>query len=171
MRLGFFAEFDCNECCLSPINVKRESYKTMKYIVNSLKYVAAIALLALPVGCASEQQNKQDLAVAAGFKLITPKDANQASILKSLPDDKVTPINYKGKTLYVLPDKGNNQAYVGRAQEYQAYQQLRLAQHLNNQNLEAAQLNREAASWDAWGGWGVGWGGWGGWGGAGWGWR
>ena len=140
----------------------------MKYIVNPLKYVAAIALLALAVGCASEQQNKQDLAVAAGFKLITPKDANQASILKSLPDDKVTPINYKGKTLYVLPDKGNNQAYVGRAQEYQAYQQLRLAQHQSNQDLEAAKWDAAAASmndWGAWGGWGVGWGGWagGGW--------
>ena len=144
----------------------------MKYIVNSLKYVAAIALLALAVGCASEQHNKQDLAVAAGFKLITPKDANQASILKSLPDDKVTPINYKGKTLYVLPDKGNNQAYVGRAEEYQAYQQLRLAQHLNNQNLEAAKWDEAASmnNWDAWGGWGVGWGGWGG-GGVGRGWR
>jgi hypothetical protein len=139
----------------------------MKYIVNSLKCLAAIALLALAVGCETEQQNKQNLAVAAGFKLITPKNAEQANILKSLPDDHVTPINYKGKTLYVLPDKGNNQAYVGRAEEYQAYQQLRLAQHLSNQNLEAAQMNQAAAHWDAWSGWGVGWGGWG-WGGYGW---
>ena len=53
---------------------------------------------------------------------------------------------------------------MGRAAEYQAYQQLRLAQHLSNQNLEAAELNQQASmgwGWGGWGGWGVGWGGWG----------
>jgi len=144
----------------------------MKYIVNSLKYLSVIALLALAVGCASEQANKENLAVAAGFKVITPKDAAQTSILQSLPEGKVTRINYKGHTLYVLPDVKNNQAYVGRAEEYQAYQQLRLAQNMSNQNLEAAQMNQMAANYN-WGGWG-GWGGYGmgGYGmGGGWGWR
>ena len=64
----------------------------------------------------------------------------------------------------MLPDAKNNQAYVGRDAEYQAYQQLRLAQHLSNQNLEAAELNQKASmgwGWGGWGGWGVGWGGWG----------
>ena len=144
----------------------------MKYIVNSLKYLSVIALLALAVGCASEQANKENLAVAAGFKVITPKDAAQTSILQSLPEGQVTRINYKGRTLYVLPDVKNNQAYVGRAEEYQAYQQLRLAQNMSNQNLEAAQMNQMAANYN-WGGWG-GWGGYGmgGYGmGGGWGWR
>jgi hypothetical protein len=111
------------------------------------------------VGCATESQNKQNLAIAAGFKVITPTKRDQISLLQTLPVDKVTPVNYKGKTYYVLPDAKNNQAYVGRAAEYQAYQQLRLAQHLSNQNLQAAQMNQAAsAGLGTWGGWGMGWG-------------
>ena len=49
----------------------------MKHIVNSLKYVSVIGLLALAVGCTSEKANKENLAVAAGFKTITPKNAEQ----------------------------------------------------------------------------------------------
>ena len=103
-----------------------------------------LALL-LAVGCATESQNKQNLAIAAGFKVITPTGPDQISLLQTLPVDKVTPVNYRGKSYYVLPDAKNNQAYVGRAAEYQAYQQLRLAQHLSNQNLQAAQMNQAAS--------------------------
>ena len=137
----------------------------MKHNANALKSLVVAALMALALGCASDDQNKQNLAIAAGFKVITPQNAEQASILVSLPDNKVTPISYKGHRLYVLPDKARHEAYVGRTQEYQAYEQLRLAQHLSNENLEAAQMNQMASmnyNWGAWGGWGGGWG---------WGWR
>ena len=133
----------------------------MRQTLTTLKFLAVIALLAVAVGCASEGENKQNLAIAAGFKIITPKSAEHQALLAQLPPDKVTPVNYKGKTYYVLPDAKNNQAYVGGAEQYQAYQQLRLAQHLSNQNLEAAQMNQMATmNWGAWGGWG-GYGGWG----------
>ena len=133
----------------------------MRQTLTTLKFLAVIALLAVAVGCASEGENKQNLAIAAGFKIITPKSAEHQALLAQLPPDKVTPVNYKGKTYYVLPDAKNNQAYVGGADQYQAYQQLRLAQHLSNQNLEAAQMNQMATmNWGAWGGWG-GYGGWG----------
>jgi hypothetical protein len=124
----------------------------------TLPLLVPLALL-LTVGCATESQNKQNLAIAAGFKVITPTKPDQISLLQTLPVDKVTPVNYKGKTYYVLPDAKNNQAYVGRAAEYQAYQQLRLAQHLSNQNLQAAQMNQAASvGIGTWGGWGMGWG-------------
>ena len=112
------------------------------------------------MGCTSTLQQNQNLAVAAGFKLITPSTPEQTSLLQSLPADQVTPVNYGGKQYFVLPDAKNNQAYVGRAAEYQAFQQLRLAQRLSNQNLQAAQMNQQAASmnWNSWGGWGRGWG-------------
>ena len=135
----------------------------MKQTQTAVKFLTVIALLAVAVGCTTELQNKENLAVAAGFKVITPKNAEQQARLAQLPADKVTPVNYNGKRYYVLPDAKNNQAYVGRAAEYQAYQQLRLANKLSNENLEAAELNQQASM-----GWG--WGGWGGWG-AGWGWR
>ena len=133
----------------------------MRQTLTTLKFLTVIALLAVAVGCANEAENKQNLAVAAGFKIITPKNAQQQTILTQLAKDQVTPVNYQGKTYYVLPDAANNQAYVGGAEQYQAYQQLRLAQHLSNQNLEAAQMNQMATmNWGAWGGWG-GYGGWG----------
>jgi hypothetical protein len=94
-------------------------------------------------------------------KIITPKNAEQQSILNGLPAGKVTPVTYKGKQYYVLPDVPNNQAYVGGPDQYQSYQQLRLANKLSNENLEAAQMNQMATmNWGAWGGWG-GYGGWG----------
>ena len=133
----------------------------MKQTLTALKFLLVIALGVFAVSCASETQSKQNLAVAAGFKLITPKNAEQHNILVQLPADKVTPVNYQGKTYYVLPDVANNQAYVGGAEQYQSYQQLRLAQHLSNQNLEAAQMNQMSTmNWGAWGGW-YGYRGWG----------
>ena len=49
----------------------------------------------------------------------------------------------------------NNQAYVGGPKQYQAYQQMRLAKQISNQNLEAAEMNQAASmNWGAWGGWG-----------------
>jgi hypothetical protein len=134
--------------------------KTMKPIRISFKYLTALALLALAVSCATDLQNKENLAVAAGFKVITPGKPDQQALLAKLPADKVTRVNYRGKTYYVLPDVKNNQAYVGGPKQYRAYQQLRLAKQLSNENLEAAQMN-EMSNWGAWGGWGGGWyGGW-----------
>ena len=133
----------------------------MRQTLTTLKLLLVIALGAFAVSCASDTQEKQNLAIAAGFKIITPKNAEQQTILAQLAADKVTPVNYQGKTYYVLPDAKNNQAYVGGAEQYQAYQQLRLAQHLSNQNLEAAQMNQMATmNWGAWGGW-YGYRGWG----------
>ena len=128
----------------------------MKHIV--VKCLAAVALLALVAGCANSLQSKENLAVAAGFKAITPRKPSQVARLKSLPADKVTRITHKGKTYYVLPDVANNVAYVGGPQQYQSYQQLRLARQMSNQNLEAAEMNDDASmnmNWGAWGGWGA----------------
>jgi hypothetical protein len=134
----------------------------MKQIAASFKYLAALALLALAVGCATDLQNKENLAAAAGFKLITPTKPDQQAILAKLPADKVTPVKYQGKQYYVLPDAKNHRAYVGGPKQYQAYQERRLANQISNDNLMAAQLNEDAAmNWGAWNGWGGGWyGGW-----------
>jgi hypothetical protein len=119
--------------------------------------LGAIALLVLMVSCSSMQtQNKENLLIAAGFQVIAPKTAAQQQLLNSLPPDKVTPIRHAGKRYYVFPDAAHNQAYVGGPSQYQSYRQLRLANQLSNENLEAAEMNQEAAmeGWGAWGGWG-----------------
>ena len=117
--------------------------------------ILALAAIIAFVGCATTNQATENMAVAAGFQLITPKNANQESILQSLPPGKVTPIQHEGKQYYVLPDAPNNQAYVGGPKQYQAYQQLRLAKQMSNENLMAAQMNAQAAAWNSWGGWGA----------------
>lgn len=127
----------------------------MQDIIDSSKRLFAVALLALAAGCASDLPEKENLAVAAGFRAITPATPEQSKLLATLPPDRVTPIQYGKKNYYVLPDPQNNQAFVGGPRQYQTYQELRLAKQISNQNLEAAEMNETASmNWGAWGGWG-----------------
>jgi hypothetical protein len=129
----------------------------MKRTLTSFRILSAIALLVLAVGCASTQ-SKENMLVAAGFKVIVPKTAAQQQKLKALPPDKVTMVQKSGKTYYVFPDAANNQAYVGGPKQYQAYRQLRLQKKLADEKVEAAEMNLEASEMD-WGGWVAGEGG------------
>ena len=132
----------------------------MKHMFSGFNLIGAIALLALAVGCTGTQtQTKENLLIAAGFKVIVPSTAAQKQKLQTLPAGKVSLVQKGGKTYYVFPDASHNQAYVGGPTQYQAYQQLRLANKLANENLESAELNQDAS---------MDWGGWGGWGGPGW---
>ncbi|MSQ99555.1 MAG: hypothetical protein EXR85_09725 [Xanthomonadales bacterium] len=131
----------------------------MKQIQAAFNLLAVMAFLALVAGCASVKlQDNENLAVAAGFKVITPTQPDQITLLKQLPAGKVTLITHEGKTYYVLPDVKNNVAYVGGPKQYQAFQQIRLENKISNENLEAAQTNEmNEMEWNRWGGWG-GWG-------------
>jgi len=133
----------------------------MKPIFTGFSLISAWALLALAVGCATtstQTQSEQDLLIAAGFKVVTPKTAAQQQKLKSLPPGQLAMITKGGQTYYVLPDAANNRALVGGPNQYQSYQQYRLAQHLTAEQLATAQDYQDASM--NWGGWGVGWGGW-----------
>jgi hypothetical protein len=136
----------------------------MKPIFTGFSLISAWALLALAVGCATtstQTQSEQDLLIAAGFKVVTPKTAAQQQKLKSLPPGQLAMITKGGQTYYVLPDAANNRALVGGPNQYQSYQQYRLAQHLTAEQLATAQDYQDASmNWGGWGGWGVGWGGW-----------
>jgi len=133
----------------------------MKQIRTSFNTISVVALLALAVGCSttSSTQNKESMLVASGFKVITPKTAAQHQKLQQLPPGQMAMINRQGRTYYIFPDAAHNQAYVGGPQEYQAYQQLRIAKNIAQENAETAEMYQDAAmDWGAWGGWGAGWG-------------
>ena len=134
----------------------------MKQKRVSIQMISVIALFALVVGCATTQsstQNRESMLVASGFKAITPKTAAQQQKLQKLPPGKVTMIQKAKKTYYIFPDPAQNKAYVGGPKEYQAYQQLRLANKLAQENVETAEMYQDAEmDWGAWGGWGAGWG-------------
>ena len=74
--------------------------KSLKCIL--LSSIAAGA--ALLFGCATTQstQNRENMLVACGFKVITPKTAAQQQKLHSLPPGKVTMIQKAGKTYYIF---------------------------------------------------------------------
>src|SRR5213596_1641195 len=122
----------------------------------------AAGCTALLISCASTQtttQHRESMLIASGFKVITPKTAAQKQKRQNLPLGNVSMIKKSKKTYYVFPDPAHNQAYVGGPKEYQAYQQLRAANNIANENLETAEMYQDAEmQWGAWGGWGMGWG-------------
>ena len=133
----------------------------MKPIQNVVKFLASLALAMLAVaGCSSSSPlDRQNAAVGAGFKIITPTKPDQLAILKDLPPDKVTPITYGGKLYYVLPDPINHQAYVGGPKQFELYRQFRQKQKMNAENYVATPTQMQvvevnAMNWGEWGGWG-----------------
>jgi len=121
--------------------------------------ISVVALLALTAGCATTTQSTENMLVASGFKVVTPKTPAQQQKLQKLPPGKVAQINKAGKTYYIFPDAAHNQAYVGGPKQYQAYQQLRIQNKLAEQQLETAEMYQDSMmGWGAWGGWGMGWG-------------
>ena len=132
----------------------------MKQLLGSLKYLAAVALVAGAAGCAgtNDALSNDNLEVAAGFKVITPQKSDQQALLAKPPKDKVSPVKFKDKgiTYDVLPDSMNNLAYFGGEPQFQEYQRLRVQKQLSNNNLQAAQMNEmDAMDWGAWSGWGA----------------
>ena len=124
----------------------------MKQSFNSFKVIAALALLTLAVGCASTGHGTQDLLTQAGFKPFPADTPKKQELLKSLPTDQVSLITWKGKKLYVSPDVPNNRAFVGTPEHYEKYRELRFAERMSNDNLLAAQMQRDAnMNWGVWG--------------------
>ncbi len=117
--------------------------------MKTLRSLAALALTVLIVSCASPQT--ENLLTAAGFKTKVASTPAQQALLKSLPVGKVSPIQHKGNTLFAYPDPANNVVYVGRQQEYTAFEKLLQQNKVARENVWAAEYNQEA-SWDAWGG-------------------
>jgi hypothetical protein len=64
--------------------------------------------------------------IAAGFKIITPRDAAQQQKLQALPPGQLAQITKNGQTFYVFPDAANNRAFVGGPGQYQALENYRL---------------------------------------------
>jgi hypothetical protein len=98
--------------------------------------------------------------MASGFKTSTPKTAAQQQKLQQLPPGKVAMINKKGRTYYIFPDAAHNQLYVGGPKEYKAYQHLRAANKLPEENLTVGMSGeRSATAFDDFSGWDLGGGG------------
>jgi len=118
----------------------------------AMKYLHSLLLLPVLifVGCSSGQ-NKETLMSAAGFRTIIPSSPTQISQLQTLPQGKIIPISKKGKTFFLFADARNRTLLIGNQQQYTTYQQFVRQYKLQEDKVEAAELNA-----DYWGGWGDG---------------
>lgn len=128
----------------------------MKQLLSYSGIIVAAVLLTFAAGCATTNAPSENLLAAAGFQQRTADTPKKQEVLNSLPKSQLTLITWKGQNYYVQPDSRNpNIAWVGSPAEFQAYEQLRLAKQLSNDNLMAAQMNQAAMM--NWGGaWGPG---------------
>lgn len=124
----------------------------MKQSPKPFTILGAIALLALAAGCATTTTSTIDMLTEAGFKLVNADTPKKQELLKSLPTGQLSLVTFKGKEFYVQPAATPNQAYVGTPKEYHAYEGLRIARQMRNDQLLAAQMNQDAMMrWNAWG--------------------
>lgn len=118
--------------------------------------LAFCSLLSLLLsGCASlDAPNQRSLLSAAGFRVLTPTTPRQKELFAAADSYKVLRGSTKeGQVFYAYKDEDQGVAYVGGENEYQQYQRLALRQNIAQQNLMAAQMQRDAAfGWyGAWG--------------------
>jgi hypothetical protein len=74
----------------------------MKHVFNKVNIFGVIMLLAMVVGCTTttQTQNKENLLIAAGFKVIIPKTAALQQKLQTLPAGKVSLVQKNGQIYY-----------------------------------------------------------------------
>ena len=128
----------------------------MKRMLTGFRVIGAWALVALILGCASSTPtaNQQNMLMAAGFAVITPKDTAQQQKLQSLPPGQLAMINKGGQTYYVFPDAPNNRAFVGGPDQYQALVNYRQSQHLAAEQMSTSTAYQDPSlGWDTWNGW------------------
>jgi len=123
----------------------------MQQISTRLSFAAVFAIFSLTMGCASTHQT-ENLLSAAGFKVVLADTPKRQQHLKTLPPNKVTKVQRKGKTYYVYADPARNLIYVGNQFQYDRYRDLRLAKNVAEEDLQDAELNAEDESgWGVWG--------------------
>lgn len=121
-------------------------------IMMALTVLSIGTPMALITGC-STTTGKENMLSAAGFNAVPADTPERQAHLKSLPADKITPVQRNGTTYYTFADPKHNVLYVGQEAQYQEYRRLRLQKQMADEQLAAAQMNEDAA-WNAWGPWG-----------------
>ncbi|HTY18584.1 MAG TPA: hypothetical protein VMH82_12725 [Myxococcota bacterium] len=118
--------------------------------------LAAVLLLA---GCAAMEARQaartEDLLSAAGFHQVAADKPERVNALASMKPNIISTVVRNKKTYYVYPDPTNcNCLYVGQEPQYQAYKRLEIEKQMADENMMAAEANRDAAmDWGIWGPW------------------
>ena len=134
----------------------------MKSHVMFLVALVCTALVALPTGCATSKekqavQQRQEMLLTAGFKVIPATTPDQQQQIKTLPAGRVSAVRRKGQVYFVYPVHARNVLYVGKNAQYLVYQQLTQkaqVQVLVHQEDQAIDRSLASPGWEAsWGDW------------------
>jgi hypothetical protein len=124
---------------------------------------AILPLVALGLsltGCAAIRTHQtaetEQVLAAAGFQMKPADTPAKLAHLQTLTPRQVVRSTRDGQVHYVYADPETCRClYVGDEQRYQRYQELSLQKQIADEQLSAAQANRNASmTWGAWGPWG-----------------
>ena len=120
---------------------------------HCLTLAVLVVVLMLPSCASMDASNQRSLLSAAGFRVLTPTTPRQKELYAAAKPYKVLRGDKDGQVFYAYKDEKQGIAYVGGEAEYQRYEQLAVQQSIANQNMMAAQMQRDAAfGWySAWG--------------------
>ena len=128
--------------------------------------LSLILLFALVLsGCASMEKNHvmntEELLSAAGFRMKIADTPEKLAHLKSMQQRTFLTHSKDGYVYYSYADAEFCKClYMGTEGNYRDFSHLYIQQNNAETNLEAAEMNQDAAmNWGPWGGWGA-WGPW-----------
>jgi hypothetical protein len=129
----------------------------MRNLSRLLGPVASLALVACLIGCTTSKQKhavqqKEQMLQTAGFKLKTATTADQRQMLEVLPADRVSAVRSRGEVYFVYPVRSRNAFYVGKNQQYLAYQQAAQAtaeDAMVKAEMESIKRSMSGPGWEA----------------------
>src|SRR5437867_6964740 len=104
----------------------------MKKLLTLTGIASIGAVLALLAACQTTGtgavSQKESLLAQSGFKTITVTTPQQQQAVSGLAQGRVSAVKYNGKLYYVYPTGTKDRIYVGRQNQYNAYNQALVAQ-------------------------------------------
>ena len=119
--------------------------------------VAVLLIPALVAGCSYIRKRDADQAestlAAAGFQMKPADTEKRQASLARFPVRKVVSRVRDGQVTYFYADPDFCKClYYGNQQQYSRYRQLALEQHIAQEQMDAAEMNEDAAmDWGMWG--------------------
>jgi hypothetical protein len=103
-------------------------------------------LLALALGCQTYQQNKREnLLEAAGFRMVAANTPERIDALNNLPAGKISRVDRDGTIFYVFPDAAGCRCLrVGKQEQYDRYRRMATERNQNVLDTTGADTQSEA---------------------------
>jgi hypothetical protein len=127
--------------------MRATSNKILPAIICSAFILALITFFSACAETAIQRANRiEPMLSAAGFRMYPADTPARMAELKSLTPLKMRYYPYKGKLHYWFADPNVCHCiYIGNAEDYQKFEQLKLEEEMVQRQEAAAEMNQEAA--------------------------